>query len=268
MRCTAALALAFLALALPLCAQRGAAHGGFGGHAGFASHGSFAPSGRSGFAPRFGGQTPRYTVPGIRVPYGLRTAARGYPAGFSTARPLFYTRTGETYASSHLSGARYPDRNRGDHLRIVLSPYGYPGYANFGLLYPFWDDPFDPFWDDWDTDNGDNTQASAVYGDLAAPYSGPPPDEAAYSAPASLYAPQPEALAPAQAPEPEEEDAITIIFKDGRPPEQIRNYALTRTALYIPGHHIREIPLDEIDLPATERVNRQAGMDFEVPASR
>ena len=68
--------------------------------------------------------------------------------------------------------------------------------------------------------------------------------------------------APAPAPE---EDAVTLIFKDGRRPLVVRNYALTRTAFYITGQHIYEIPLSELDLPATERVNREAGVLFQLP---
>jgi len=56
-----------------------------------------------------------------------------------------------------------------------------------------------------------------------------------------------------------------VIFKDGRPPVQVRNYALTRTALYLSGDHARVIPLDEIDVPSTERVNRAAGVSFTLP---
>jgi hypothetical protein len=61
--------------------------------------------------------------------------------------------------------------------------------------------------------------------------------------------------------------ATTIVFKDGRPPEQIRNYALTQTNLYVMDQQRRDIPLDQIDLAATEKANRAAGIEFQVPQS-
>jgi hypothetical protein len=61
---------------------------------------------------------------------------------------------------------------------------------------------------------------------------------------------------------------VTLVFKDGRPEQVVRNYAVTRTTLYIlDGAWRREIPLDQLDLPQTEKTNREAGVDFEVPAA-
>ena len=62
------------------------------------------------------------------------------------------------------------------------------------------------------------------------------------------------------------EGEITILFKDRRAPEQIRNYALSRTVLYLPGDPGQVIPVKQIDMPATERVNRQRGKLFQLPA--
>ena len=46
-------------------------------------------------------------------------------------------------------------------------------------------------------------------------------------------------------------------------PQQVQNYAVTRTTLYaLDGARRREIPLDEIDLPQTEKTNRDAGARF------
>ena len=62
------------------------------------------------------------------------------------------------------------------------------------------------------------------------------------------------------------EGDITILFTDRRTPEQIRNYALSRTVLYLPGDPGQVIPVKLIDLPATERLNRLRGKLFELPA--
>jgi hypothetical protein len=68
-------------------------------------------------------------------------------------------------------------------------------------------------------------------------------------------------------PPPENEEAVTLIFKDGRPAEQIHNYALTRTTLYVSDGHRREIPVDQLDLAATEKANHDAGVDFHIPGA-
>ena len=66
---------------------------------------------------------------------------------------------------------------------------------------------------------------------------------------------------------PQNEDAVTVAFKDGRPQEEIHNYALTRSTLYVLDQHPRDIPVDEIDLQATEKVNRDAGVNFQLPGA-
>jgi hypothetical protein len=56
-----------------------------------------------------------------------------------------------------------------------------------------------------------------------------------------------------------------LIFKDGRPSEQIYNYMLTPTTLYIQEQRLREIPVDQLDLPAMLQVNSSAGVEFKLP---
>jgi hypothetical protein len=60
--------------------------------------------------------------------------------------------------------------------------------------------------------------------------------------------------------------ATTLIFKDGRPPVQVHNYALTANTLYdLDGELRKEIPLALLDVPATVDANRAAGVDFALP---
>jgi hypothetical protein len=61
------------------------------------------------------------------------------------------------------------------------------------------------------------------------------------------------------------EDAVTVMFKDGRPAEQIHNYALSRTILYVMDGRNREIAVAAIDVAATEKVNRENGVSFQLP---
>ena len=63
--------------------------------------------------------------------------------------------------------------------------------------------------------------------------------------------------------------ATTLIFKDGRSPVQVHNYALTASTLYaLDGDSRQEIPLSLLDVPATVEANRKAGVDFALPVSR
>ena len=63
--------------------------------------------------------------------------------------------------------------------------------------------------------------------------------------------------------------ATTLIFKDGRPPVEIHNYALTANTLYaLDGDSRQEIPLSLLNVEATVEANRAAGVDFALPTSR
>lgn len=61
------------------------------------------------------------------------------------------------------------------------------------------------------------------------------------------------------------ENTITIIFKDGRPPEHVQNYLLTSSTLTVLDTHYHQIPLADVDIAATQEASRAAGVDFHVP---
>jgi hypothetical protein len=86
---------------------------------------------------------------------------------------------------------------------------------------------------------------------------------------AQPYAPQTQATASA-APSnvTPSQRAVTLIFNDGRPPVQIHNYLLTASTLTVLDAQYREIPLNKIDVGATEQANRTAGIDFRVPVKQ
>ncbi len=154
-------------------------------------------------------------------------------------------------------GKRYPYPTTG------YRPYYYsrgvylvPSYLGYGGFYGYPDD----------SSYEDQVQQAPAYQDVNA--QAPPPDsgydEAYGQAPPPRPAYQPQAAAPAPIPDQPE---TTLLFKDGRPPQQVQNYAVTSTTLYVlDGERRRAIPLDEIDLPQTEKTNRDAGLDFEIPA--
>ena len=63
-------------------------------------------------------------------------------------------------------------------------------------------------------------------------------------------------------------NAVTLVFKDGRPSQKIHNYALTRTTLYVTDGRPREIPVAALDMAATEKTNREAGVSFRLPVAQ
>lgn len=287
----AALALALaVGLALPAFAQRGGGGGGHGGGGGFGGGGhmggGFGGHSSSGFhggfsGPRSGGFAPRgFATPRTYNPYG--PAAHYYGRGNQFAPNMRY-RSGFRAPYSAFRDSR-GFRDRDDRFRSRFRSRGFfvPDWIGIGP-YGCYDDSF--VYDDWDNDEfGPDCYGYGGYGDQPLQgdqgppviydedngYSGnpngygtppPPPDYAQppYDPPA--YQP------PAQRskPLPTNEIATTIVFKDGRPSEQIHNYALTQTNLYVMDQQRRDIPLDQIDVAATEKANRAEGVEFQVP---
>ncbi len=146
--------------------------------------------------------------------------------------------------------------------------YGYPlGYGVTGWFGPdFLDYP------DGYTDAGypQTPQNAYGYAPAAQPYSGSDGSQAGYAAAPAERSPNQDAYRPAyqktQAqPEPTAEDALTLVYKDGRPQEQIHNYLLSKTTLHVWDGRHREVAVDDLDLVAMVRVNRAAGVDFQLP---
>jgi len=232
-------------LALPASAQRGASHGGggFSGHPAPAFHNSGGLS-HPGFTPA------------------------SHPGGGGYPHPPAPWHGG----GDHGYGPNY----HGPRI------YGYPAYSGVGAIgwapdYLSYGDS-GPYTDSSDSDQGapnaNDEMASAPY-----PYVDQSPD-----APQQAYAPVPYEgpVAPdpsqyqppqravhrvAAAPLPEE-DAVTIIFKDGRMPLQVHNYMLTTTMLYVRDQGHRDISLNDIDIAATQKANQIAGVDFKLPGTK
>ena len=233
MKHLASVALVVGLIALPVCAQRGGSHGGFSGHAAPVSRGGFAASapGRSSGNRSF----PGGRAPGLAGNLQIRTVQRGSVRS-PGARP--------PYTGSWRYRRPYFSRDR---ARIS---FGFPGY---GWVPPY----FLGFPDDTDYDD-----SSTAPGNVPEGYPEEPADEG-QQVPLGPYQPNFEMASPA--PAPAREEAVTLIFKDGRPPEQIHNYLLTRSTLYVGDLHRHAIPTDQLDLVATARVNQEAGVEFRLP---
>lgn len=289
MKRAVAVALLVMGTALPMCAQHGGSHGGGGGgfhggasgHSAPAFHGGFggsAPSrsavssrpaisryaGGNGFAANRSRPMQRPYMPGSRIPASGMRAAGNYGA-----RPP-YSRDGDA-RDGH-------DRNGHNGRRPYRPVYGVGfGYGVPVGIGPWIDSGFDTIGGD-DSGYGDDANAAA-YGaypsDGAGDYDAPPVDDGPpppgyYQAPyGSGYGPngvdgslhQPIASQDA----PEDKETVTLVFRDGRPSEQVHNYMLSRTTLQVLDGHHRDIPVGELDLAATERVNRAQGVNFHLP---
>ena len=208
-----------------------------------------------GFSGGFSGprSSPAFR-PGISLSRGFATSPRTgnhYPG----TRPTFYSRNGS-----------YSNRSHGNNYR--RNNYGYPIFLNNGYGYPLYDDfignDADLFWGDYNpnlTTNSGQPPSGASQPSYDQAESQPYPQQA-WQPP---YTTAPPAYGTRNDNNPAPEDTTTLVFKDGRPPEQIHNYALSRTAIYITGPRIREIALDDLDLAATQRANQDSGTPFQLP---
>jgi hypothetical protein len=261
-------AVVLIALAMPVFAQRGGGHAGSSGSRGFAGHAGF--SGHSGFS--------RSTSP-VRPAQPARYRASGI-AGFREMGPPNHSNFGNPYNGSRLPAGRPSyhstgtvpsaawnrggDRNRDLYAarrRSFENWYvnNYPTWLGYG--YPYVIDP--GFYDWGDSDNSADNSAYDQSG--AAPYYLAPYPDYGYGAPDET--PQegvPGGNLPANAQVPEQ--PLTVIFSSGRSPVKIQNYMMNAKVLIdLDSQHYEQIPIDQIDVAATQRVNRAAGVGFEIP---
>jgi hypothetical protein len=224
--------------ALPASGQRGSAgHGGGFAHSGGGVAAHAATSFHSG--PALVGHSTYFGSP--------------HPGAFGSNARIGSRPTAVWSMQRYSNGHDGRQRRSYDRFYPVGVPYA-AGWIGPGYLYSF------------DSGVGDDLAAAApppgdyADGQNALP---PPPVQQAEVEPAPVYRsayvrPQPET-------DPGPDTAVTLIFKDGRPSEQIHNYMLTRTTLYVQDQHPRRIPIDQIDLAATSKANLDAGVDFRLP---
>jgi hypothetical protein len=234
-----------LLIATAAWGQHGAAGGGHMGGGGAHVSSGFS-SGRSFAAP----SAPRM--------FGNSSVNRPSSQG----RQATYQWSPAPFGGAYPNGGRNPNGGRGHGYRPYYSRgiYVYP-WLNYGYYGGYSGDDY--YNDDYSgqqqggvpDDAGNQQVASDTYD----PYGGeqpqyPPPPRAVYQPTASEPAP--------------DQPKVTVLFKDGRAPQQVQNYAITQKTLYVlDGERRHEIPLDQIDLPRTVTANREAGVDFEVPAA-
>ena len=303
MKRLAAVALIAAGVVIPAFAQRpasgaGAAvhsapafHGGSGGSASrFSGSGPrFSGSGprNIGSAPRFSGSAPRFNgpAPALGNPRRFTGAPPRYNPGRSIIPAHTFPRGDPGGAGEHRNNGHTGDpdshQRRRPYEHDHRDGYSYDRYGvtgSVGWVSPFvlgYGDSMDYNGDAQGTEDnagaGSGQENGTGYGQGYGDENGPPPPD---QGPQQALPPWPSSdpshveTTPApqmQAPEPQPQEAVTLVFKDGRPPEQIHNYLLTGTTLYVQDQHHRDIPLSQLDLIATAKANHEAGVDFRLP---
>jgi hypothetical protein len=141
-----------------------------------------------------------------------------------------------------------------------------PNFYNLGL--------YD--WGDSDNSAYDSSQPGSYEPDQAPGSSVSGSYESDQNGPAPLYPPpypgegygppSPQLAAAAPSAPSASAQPLTVIFKSGRAPIEVRNYLMTAKILTdLDSEHYEQIPLDQIDLAATKRFNSFAGVEFQVP---
>ncbi|HXP46034.1 MAG TPA: hypothetical protein VN810_02085 [Terriglobales bacterium] len=185
-------------------------------------------------------------------------ASRGATSGFrgsaSSAGPRSFAggvpaqRVGSGIAFGHHPGFVTGSRGRDLHHRRyypgIVGPYYWPYYGSY---YPY------------DAYYSNDYQPNQAVADSA-------PDDDRYgdhSYNEQRSSPPPRAQAPA-APEPEQ-DPTVLVFRDGHK-QEVRNYAIVGQMLWdfgAKGTH--KIPLADLDLDTTRKLNDERGVDFVLP---
>ena len=289
MKRSTAIALLLSGLALPACAQHGGGHGGFSGHAGAASpafHSGFSASRPSApaFASRSSAGRPGYAPgsPAVRratpFRYGVQPLHYGVNPGYGVNR------------DRGVSDGRRPPYRRPDRGGIIYQ-YPYAGLGNYYYGYPYGLGFYGDDWDDgYDTSDSTNYQNAPYYGpdqyngfDPQAQGQGYaqgqpqawPPDQGSGPGPGPGMAqlnpdtpyrpyygtPHPVSVQAAAQP------AVTLVFKDHRPNQEIHNYLINGDTITVWDQHPHEIPLDQLDIAATEKINHDAGNDLFLPVA-
>lgn len=243
-------------------AQRGGSVGHGGGFSGSHGFGS-APHISTGFSGAR--SAPNWTS----APRNLNTAPQyrwsmpSHPVGSPVG-----TNRGVHYPPAHGGHPGYRPVYPGYRYRQPYLPYVYANstYLVPGLLNSYWD------YQDGFNVNDESASIAQPQGEDNGAYSQEPIPEEIPQGQGS-YQPQPyqgqgEPPPPPSPAEPLPQAAITLVFKDGHS-QQVRNYAMTQRTLYVlddaSSGRRPEIPLDAIDIAATQRTNREAGLDFNPP---
>ncbi len=209
---------------------------------------------------------------GLGLSFPTPSGNSGLPTGPMALRPGVRYPSSPVFEGQHRGSTGTGPSHRPDDGRRGVdyrnhAPYIYAGYTwlnSFGYGFPVAYGGLPYAGQD---DAGGNPQPSNYVAQPPADYAPEPPaPQVADNAPPGFRPPYlGEAVYAPVNPQP----ATTLIFKDGRPPVEIHNYALTSNTLYaLDGDSRQEIPLSLLNVEATVEANRAAGVDFALPTSR
>ncbi len=278
-----ACALATLGVGSARAQRSGGEAGGIRSSAVFHSgvSGAFTASPR--LAPFAFGQSSRPAPGGFHGPYG-GAFSPGYRFSGTTRSPFDGAHGDPSKPSGGFGGDRHP--YHGVHRHRDHGPFwsGYGGSPGYGLGSNYVGYPY-PYGYGWTLDlndgsdgdgDSDSQQAQDSGGESQADPSGSAPQSVSNAPDEEAPPPSPygDRFRPSYSPDyaaptaPVKRQPETIlVFNDGRAQERVRNYVLTPTTLYaLDGDRRRAIPIAAIDLPATVKANRAAGVDFNLPS--
>ena len=251
------------------------------GHSGSIGNPGFSrPAGATSYSGMIGPQRPSSFSPPGRFPL----PARLEPPARNGIRP--------PYRGSGFSGYRPDYTNRGpyrgpyhDHHGEHRHPYyrygyalGYPGYGYGYYPYPY---VIDPGFYDWGAPNDSENQQGAGTESASQPVGyypdalNPGYDSAPY--PQQENTQPPPGATHAQVQEYHFADSTTassqtsrplkVIFRDNRAPLMVQNYMISSSSLTdLDQDEYQKIPLDQIDIPGTQKANRVHGIFFDIPS--
>jgi hypothetical protein len=201
---------------------------------------------------------------GMRGSGGGHGVAVGRPSGghaFSGMHAGLGTRSSGSFRGNGFGGVRF--RNRGFHHCLgCRSRFGFAGYPYPGYYSPYW------WWDssssyDYDEDQArELAQANEMNAASVEEQRLREQDDRQWERDRDSYA----QLAPAR----EQEraavaPATVLVFRDHHQ-QEVRNYAIAGGTLWVLNEQAaKKIPLAQLDLDATVKMNDDRGVDFQVP---
>ena len=267
-------ALVLLFAAMPVAAQWGGGGHASGGHGGgFSGHGSMG--GGSHFGGMHSGSGMSRGFSGSQRSFSGQSFSGNSLSGRSLPRRSF---SGKSFArrpsfsgrSNSINGFRGSNPRAGNNFRG--SGFRNFGFRNRGSIYP-WSYPwgygfYDPDWW-WNSDSGlshdqdyydDRAQADQMnQQSLEEQQMRQQSDQDLY---AGSTPPQSQSADPAPA---EVIPATVLVFRDQRK-EEIHNYAIVGQTLWnFSPQRTEKIPLSDLDIAATSKVNQDRGVDFHLP---
>jgi hypothetical protein len=150
------------------------------------------------------------------------------------------------------------------------SGHGSRGLNGRRLYYPYYPFSYYPLWGDYGFDSGSSdNQTADAYGDSSAQPQGPYREDSGLQRDVQALSGKIDRLqsdVEARNRPKEQEPETALVFRD-KHVEQVRNYAISGGTLWVLNESAaKKIPLTQLDIDATVKMNDDRGVDFQVPA--